>query len=564
MPRATERIPKAPTGIRGLDEITRGGLPRGRATLVAGGAGSGKSVLALQTLVHGARELKEPGIFVSFEEGSARLIANAAAFGWDLPALQRRQLVFIDAQPSPDTLSAGGADLEGLLAVLDERAARIGAKRIVLDSLDVLLPLVGDRADSQRELARLNAWLADRDTTVLLTSRAPAAAALPEGALDYLPFVVDCVIGLRHYEEEGVSQRSLRVHKYRGSGFSENASPLAIGARGIEVAGVAATRSAAQASNERVSTGIKDLDAMFAGGYHRGSSVLVTGAPGSAKTTLAGAFAEASCARGERALFISFDSSEQELIRNLASVNVRLARFVRRGLLRIETRHGGAASAETQLLEIQAAIDAHEPTALVVDPISALGDQGSEASAHGVVARLILLAKERGITTVCSSLLGAASNVSEASRLQISTIADSWIHLTYVAHAGERNRALTVVKSRGTAHSNQVRELVLSHKGVTLADVYAPEGEVLMGALRQQRESQDAAAALGRQAERKRRDLRARRAAEELGARIEALQRELTLRQAELKLQQEIDEASEMAREEARRARLGRRGGSGA
>lgn len=554
-------IAKSPTGIRGLDEITGGGLPRGRATLVTGGPGCGKSVFSLQTLVHGAREQSEPGIFVAFEESAQRILANAASFGWDLPALQRKKLFFIDAQPSFDVIDTGGADLQGLLAALDARVAQMGAKRIVLDSLDVLLSWVGDGAGAQREIARLNEWLLTRDITVVMTANALSSSEQVRGALDFLPFVADCVISLRHRDVEGFSQRSVRIHKYRGSAFSENASPLIIGARGIQVAGLARSESSTKASAERLSTGVRDLDAMLAGGYFAGSSVLATGAPGTSKTTLGGAFVESVCARGQRALFVSFDSSRIELVRNLASVKVRLGRFVRSGLLRIESRHAADASAEAHLLDIRTLVDEHRPSALVIDPISALGQHGNAATAHEVVARLILMAKERGITVFCTSLLGNRGVVAEASRLEISTIADTWIHLTYVVHAGERNRALTVVKSRGTAHSNQVRELVLSAGGISLADVYTSSGDVLMGSLRMQREQADAANATQQQSERRRQSLQAERLHEELSAKIAGLQRELLLREAEAALLEADHRAADAGRSSDRRDRIGRRGG---
>lgn len=554
-------ITKSPTGIRGLDEMLAGGLPRARTTLLTGGPGSGKSVLALQTLVHGARELNEPGIFVAFEESAARITSNAASFGWDLDSLQRKKLFFIDAQPSPDVISAGGADLQGLLAALDARSARMGARRIVLDSLDVLLSWVGNGAAPQREVARLNDWLNSRDATVLMTARASSGDELPEGVLEFLPFLADCVISLRHRDVEGVSQRSVRVKKYRGSRFAENASPMIIGTGGIQVARVARPASNAAASTARVSTGIGDLDAMLDGGYIRGTSILVTGAPGTAKTTLGGALVASCCARGERALFISFDSARAEILRNLASVKVHLRRFVRDGLLRIETLHASDASAEAHLLDIQTLIEEHQPTSVVIDPVSALGDHGNEATAHGVIARLVLMAKERGITVFCTSLLGNVGSSSEASRLQISTIADTWIHLTYVVHAGERNRAITVVKSRGTAHSNQVRELVLSARGVSLAEVYSAEGEVLMGSLRLQREQADTAEAALRTSERQRDALRMEYTREEIAARITALQRELELREAEAAVVANADRTAEAGRATRREDRIGRRGG---
>jgi len=289
----------------------------------------------------------------------------------------------------------------------------------------------------------------------------------------------------------GVSQRNLRVQKYRGSRFDENESPFVIGTHGLEVA-VARTLGSATAavSNERVSSGVARLDTMLGGGYYRGASVLITGFPGTAKTTLSGAFAEAACRRGERTMFVSFDSDGSEVMRNLASVGIRLERHVRNGRLRIVSARTITGSAETYLMHIKSLASEHRAQCLVIDPVSTLSKSGNEQTAHSVAERLIDWSKSQGITLVCTSLLDEMANQGEASSpLQISTLADTWIHLNYLVQAGERNRGMSIVKSRGTAHSNQVRELILSDAGVTLTDAYTAGGEVLMGTLRWQKES---------------------------------------------------------------------------
>jgi circadian clock protein KaiC len=552
---------KVPTGIEGLDEITLGGLPMGRATLLVGGPGSGKTVLALQTLVNGAREQQEPGIFVAFEENSRRIVANAATFGWDLPALQRKRLFFLDAQPGPDLVAAGGFDLQGLLASLDAKVRAMKARRIVFDSVDVLLALLNDPLAERRELARLHEWLLARGLTALVTAKVStiggSTGAGPEGFLAYL---VDCAVALNHEVVAGVSQRSLRVLKYRGSGFSENESPVVIGDGGIEVAGSRALQDVVAVSDERVSTGIKRLDTMLAGGYHRGASVLVTGAPGTAKTTLGGAFVEAACARGERVLFATYDSAPDEIVRNLASVGIRLGRRVRSGLLRFHAARSTMWSAEVHLLRIKAAAREHRARCLVIDPLSALAKQGNERTAHSVVERLVDWAKGEGVTLVCTSLLSNDQPDAEATPLQISTIADTWMHLSYVVHAGERNRALTIVKSRGTAHSNQVRELKLADTGIELADVYTAGGQVLMGAMRWERERAEAANQRSLAAEVRRKRLEIRLAQAELEGRVKALRRELEVKQAELEtlLEGETSRLSARARDEATLRRLRR------
>jgi circadian clock protein KaiC len=490
---ATKPSTKAPTGIAGLDEITGGGLPRGRTTLVLGGPGSGKTILALQFLVNGARDLDEPGIFVAFEETSKRIVNNAEGFGWRLGALRRRKLFFLDAQPQPDSVQSGNFDIGGMLSALDAQVKTMRARRIVFDALDIVLDLLPDATAKRREIYRLHDWLLSRGLTGVITSKAGGdeADSYSDQPFGVMQFMVDCVVILSHSMVLGVSQRNLRVQKYRGSGFDENESPFVIGKRGLEVA-VARTLGNANSSvtSERVSSGIARLDTMLGGGYYRGASVLITGFPGTAKTTLSGAFAEAACRRGERTMFVSFDSDGSEVIRNLASVGIQLERYVKAGKLRIVSARTITGSAETYLVHIKALATEHRARCVVIDPVSTLSKSGNELTAHSVAERLIDWSKSAGITMVCTSLLDEMSNQTEASSpLQISTLADTWIHLNYLVQAGERNRGMSIVKSRGTAHSNQVRELILSDAGVTLTDTYSAGGEVLMGTLRWQKES---------------------------------------------------------------------------
>jgi circadian clock protein KaiC len=484
---------KALTGITGLDEKTGGGLPRGRTTLLLGGPGSGKTILALQFLVNGAREFDEPGIFVAFEEVSKRIVVNAEGFGWKLKELGPKRLFFMDAQPQPDLVQSGTFDLSGMLAALGAQARAMGAKRIVFDALDIVLALLPNAEAKRREIHRLHQWLLDRGLTGVITSKHAGddAGALGDQPFSIMQYMVDCVVILTHSMVLGVSQRNLRVQKYRGSAFDENESPFLIGKRGLEVA-VARTlaTNSASVTNERVSSGIGRLDTMLGGGYYRGASVLITGFPGTAKTTLSGAFAEAACRRGERTMFVSFDSDGSEVIRNLASVGIQLERYVKNGRLRIVSARTISGSAETYLVHIKSHAIEHDARCLVIDPVSTLSKSGNELTAHSVAERLIDWSKSAGITMVCTSLLDEMASQSEASSpLQISTLADTWIHLNYLVQAGERNRGMSIVKSRGTAHSNQVRELILSDQGVTLTDTYTAGGEVLMGTLRWQKES---------------------------------------------------------------------------
>lgn len=485
---------KARTGIEGFDAITDGGLPRGRTTLIEGGPGSGKTIMALQTLVSGARYDNEAGIFVAFEESSARIISNAAKFGWDLAALAKKKLFFLNAQPAPDLFQSGSFDLGGMLAALEAKAHEIKARRIVFDAVDVLLAILNDPVAERREVYRLHEWLLVHGFTAVITAKASSYEITNSNRpqLGFMQFMVDCAVMLNHEVVEGVSQRNLRVIKYRGSAFSENESPFLIGGSGLEVAGTRGMdrkdTPSAPLVDERVSSGVARLDVMLGGGYYRGAGILITGFPGTAKSTLSGAFSEAACLRGERTLFVSFDSDANEVVRNLASVHIKLERFVKKGLLRLVSARAITGSSEIHLMQIIKLAKEHKAVCVVIDPVSALGKAGNKETAYSVVERLIDWTKSKGITLLCTSLLHEVGIQEAGTPMQISTIADTWIHLNYLVHAGERNRGLSIIKSRGTAHSNQVRELILSDTGVTLADAYTAGGEVLMGTLRWEKE----------------------------------------------------------------------------
>jgi circadian clock protein KaiC len=484
---------KSPSGVLGFDEITGGGLPRGRTTLLAGGPGCGKTIFALQFLVNGARDFAEPGIFVAFEESSRRLVANAESFGWRLDQLRRKNLLFVDSQPKPDLVQAGDFDLCGMLAGLAVQAKQMKARRIVFDALDMVLSLLPDLAARRREVYRLHEWLMARDLTCIFTLKAGAGdptftSPQPYG---FMQFMVDCSVILTHSVVLGISQRNLRVQKYRGSSFDENESPFVIGDSGFNVAISRILGQAdAKVTRERVSSGVNRLDTMLGGGFYRAAAVLITGVPGTAKTTLSGAFAEAACGRGERTMIVSFDSDGSEVIRNLTSVGIQLERYAKSGLLRMVSARTITGSAEACLVRIKALAKAHKARCLVIDPVSALANSVSEVRAHGVAERLIDWSKSERITLVCTSLLNEAEGQAAGdSALHISTLADTWIHLNYLVQAGERNRGMSIIKSRGTAHSNQVRELILSNDGVTLADIFTAGGEVLMGTMRWEKES---------------------------------------------------------------------------
>lgn len=549
------RVQKSPTGVSGFDEITGGGLPQGRATVVAGGPGSGKTVFALQTLAHGAGKLKEPGIFVAFEEGADRILANAAGFGWDLPALQRESLFFLNAQPSSDAVQSGDFEFGGMLAALDAKVKAMGARRIAFDALDVVLSLLDGPKAVRREIYRLQEWLSDRGLTAIITCKtAQAGWQMPEPSLDFMQFMVDCAVTLQHDMVDGISQRSLRVVKYRGTSFTENDAPMIIGGAGLEVACARSQGDdAAPVTDERIGTGVERLDTMLGGGYFRGAGILFTGAPGTSKTTLAGAFAAEACRRGEPTLFVSFDSRGEEIIRNLGSVGLDLATHVESGLLRMAYTRSISSSAEGHLLRIRNLAREHGARCVVVDPVSALNKAGNAEISHGVAERLIDWSKAEGITLLCTSLLDHDTPELESTPLQISTIADTWIHLNYQVRAGERNRGISIIKSRGTGHSNQVRELILQDGGISLTDVYTAGGEVLMGSMRVEKERAERLKRVEAEAALQRQLLVSEAEAMELEQQLQSMKRELDRKRAE---QATLARASAAGGMESARARV--------
>jgi circadian clock protein KaiC len=534
---------KIPTGISGLDAVLKGGLPRERISLIIGGPGSGKTIMALQTLVNGAVHYKEPGIFVAFEENTNQIIANAAVFGWDLVALQRRKLFFLDARMGPELVKSGDFDLSAMLAIISEKARKMGAVRVVFDAIDVLLSLLDDPAAERRELYRVYHWLQQSGLTGIVTAKAEHAEASGGKLFTNMQFMSDAVILLTHELSQQVSLRKLWIMKYRGSGFSENEAALTIGSKGIEILSNTRTEWLAPVTMKRISSGVSRLDTMLGGGYFRGSSVLVTGSPGTSKSTLAASFAEAACKRGEKVLYVSFDENADELSRNLSSVGIKFAPKIKSGRLVVYSVLAESCSAKEHFNAIASLIDEHEPACLVIDPLSALIKSGGDALAQSTVERLINFGKARGVTVFNTSLPLSNDQKIEASPLQISTIADTWIHLSYVVLSGERNRALTIVKSRGMKHSNQVRELVLSEDGVTMADAYTADGEVLMGTMRWQKEQEETLERTRQEAEAEHRRVEFEWKNEEMSSRLKLLEREIHLRKAEADLSAKGEQA---------------------
>jgi circadian clock protein KaiC len=534
-------LPKVATGITGFDEISRGGLPRNRTTLIMGGPGTGKTVFALQTPLNATQVHQRPGIFVAFEEKAHEIFANAATFGWHLSAAAKSPLFFLDARLSPAIVQSGDFDLSGMLAILEAKKRKLGAGLIVFDGIDVLLALLHNARAEMREIYRLRDWVARNELTAIITTKIDDDTSRRVN-YGFMQFMVDCVIRFDRRSEQAISMRRLEITKYRGSNFSPGEFPLSFGPRGIEVANPGTIEVAHEASPERVSTGFGNLDAMLGGGLFRGSSTLITGAPGTSKTTLAGQFAESACRRGERTLFVSFDEGGERIRRNLMSVGIHLDAYVRSDLLRMYSGRTDMINPEEHLIRIAALIQKHQPRCMVIDPLSAIVKTGALLYARAVGNRLIYLVKDHHITTFVTSLVDGDDPRAEATELQISTIADTWIHLSYLVNGGERNRALTIIKSRGTQHSNQVRELILSSSGLSLAEPYSSGGEVLMGTLRWERETEERDRKLQRSAEftHKRRELQFAEA--DITARIAALQLDLDKQRSELALYTRNDE----------------------
>lgn len=484
-------VASVPTGIQGFDEATAGGLPKGRVAVVLGGAGSGKTIFGMQMLASGVRDFDEPGILVAFEENAQQVFNNTAGFGWKLNGPAQKQFGVVDAQLSQSIVQGGDFDILGLLAMLTAKIKAMRAKRLVLDGLDVLLANLEDPSHARREVFRLREWLQDSALTALITAKTEPNELRPTRQYEFLQFMADCVVTLEHRITGGTALRFMRVVKYRGAAHSANELPFVIGPGGIEVSALAESELHHAVSHERISTGIPRLDTMLTGGYYRGSSTLISGVPGTAKTTLAAAFANAACKRGERTLLVSFDEAPEQIVRNVRSVGLDLARHLASGVLRISSLRSRVASPEAHVARIRGLLREHKARHLVIDPISAFAQGGGATVAEEAAIQIIDLAKSSGITSVSTSLLGDKAAFAEETPIAVSTVADTWMHLTYVNQGGERNRALTIIKSRGTSHSNQVREIILSHDGITLADVYTANGEVLMGTLRWQKEDEE-------------------------------------------------------------------------
>jgi circadian clock protein KaiC len=557
-------LPKCPTGIQGLDEITGGGLPRGRPTLVCGGAGCGKTLLAAEFLVRGAAQHGEPGVFMAFEETEKELKANVASLGFGLDDLVRRGKIVVDYVhiERSEFQESGEYDLEGIFVRLGHAIDSIGAKRVVLDTLEVLFASLPNEATLRSELRRLFRWLKDKGVTAVITAERGREQLTRHGLEEY---VSDCVIVLDHRVNDQIATRHLRVVKYRGAMHGTNEFPFLIGDDGIGVLPITSLSLNHKASNERIATGIPRLDAMLGGkGFFRGSSILITGTPGTGKTIISCNFAQAAARRGERVLYFSFEESPDQIMRNMHSIGLRLEPLVKKGLLRFHSARPSLYGLEMHLATMFKEIAAFKPHVVIIDPITSLMDSGSDSEGKAMVTRLIDYLKAGQVTSLFTSLTqgGHALAQSEAA---MSSLMDSWVLLQDFEGNGERNRVLYVLKARGMKHSNQIREFLISDRGIDVVDAYIGASGVLTGSARAAQNAlekaavlagQQEAAQLKREVERKRKalerqisDLRSdhegealelRRIAEQVGTRTLMLTTERTalgiLRQADAKV----------------------------
>lgn len=488
-PSALQNVAKVLTGISGFDEISGGGLPRGRLTAIIGAAGAGKTVFALQTLIKRLTKLGEPFIFVTFEEPISRIRRNIASFDWDLSSLNEPMAHFVDARIPEEAVVTGAFDLEGLLAGLTALIEENGAKNIVFDGIDMLLSSLQDERLERRELLRLDNWIRQSDLSAIITVKTFGAGDRDQIRADFIQYMTDCLIVMVETVTATGSSRTIRIAKYRGSGFAANPVPMVFSSAGIDVVAFRGERVGYPTFSDRLSSGVARLDALLNGGYLRGSSTLISGSPGTSKTSLGASFIAAACTRGDRGLLVSFDESAAQILANMTSIGIDLAPYVEAGLLTIASFLSGGRSPEEHFVVVRNLIKSERPDCLVIDPISALLKADYAFSAM-ICENLLDAAKSEGITVLCTSLLDQVSGTAELSASQVSTIADTWLHVSYVARDGERNRALTIIKSRGTGHSNQVRQLLLDASGIDLVDVYVAEGEVLMGSARAQKEAE--------------------------------------------------------------------------
>lgn len=526
-------LEKAPTGVAGLDEITFGGLPRGRPTLVCGGAGCGKTMLAVEFLVRGILEFGEPGVFVAFEERPEDLARNVSSLGFNLKELEERGLLvveYIHVEKS-EMAVAGDYDLEGLFLTLQTCIESVGARRIAIDTLETIFGGFDNQALLREELRRLFRWIKDRGLTAVITAERGDGTLTRQGMEEY---VSDCVLMLDHRIVDQVSTRRLRVVKYRGSVHGTNEYPFLIDEGGVSVLPVSSLSLDHAASRERIGTGIPRLDSMLEGkGFYRGSTILVSGTAGSGKTSIVNFFADATCRRGEKCLYVAFEESPSQIMRNMESLGLDMGRWSREGRILYHASRPTVYGLEMHLVKIHKLVKEFAPSVVILDPVTNLTAMGSTLEVNSMLVRLIDFLKAEGITALFTGLTSGSQTSLEATEVGISSLIDTWLVVRDIEHNGERNRGVYVIKSRGMAHSNQIREFIMGGNGIDLVDVYVGPGGLLTGSSRQSMEARERAEALAAEQEIETMQIRLERKRKAMEAQWAAMQAEFQAEQEE-------------------------------
>ncbi|MDY0989655.1 circadian clock protein KaiC [Flavobacterium sp. CFBP9031] len=539
-------FPKTPTGVDGLDEITEGGFPKGRPTLICGGAGCGKTLLSMQFLIKGITEYNEPGVFMSFEEPSDDLTLNVKSLGFDLEQLKKDKKLVVDhvRVERSEIEEAGEYDLDGLFIRLGHAIDSIKATRVVLDTIESLFAGLDNQAILRAELRRLFHWLKTKGVTAVITGERGEATLTRQGLEEY---VSDCVIVLDHRVIEQVSTRRLRIVKYRGSTHGTNEYPFLIDEDGISVLPITSLKLDNEVSSDIISTGVPGLNEMFhGGGFYRGSNILVSGTAGTAKTTVACYFANEQCEKNEKTIYFAFEESPHQLVRNMKSIGVDLEKHIKKGILQIHSSRPSLNGLELHLLTLRKLIKEFQPTTIIIDPISNLISVGSEHEVRSMLVRLIDMLKANNITAMFTSLNKQTDTVRpDLAEESVSSLVDTWITVRDMEGVGERNRGIFIIKARGMGHSNQVREFVITSKGIELLDVeLGPQG-ILTGAARQSYQFKKTMSDIKLQNEISRKDREIARKRKVLEANIEALRTEFESAEEELSILKATEELQE-------------------